>query len=86
MKQQLSIVENGVHYSARRYNDLKINNEKLTKDLKRLLDELDGEKKNYETLDAMKKVRGESSLKIFKKTKIFPSFLCLAPTSHLTFT
>jgi hypothetical protein len=56
VKQQLLIVENGVNYSARRYNDLKIGNEMLTKQLKRSLDELDEQKLIYENLDAMTKV------------------------------
>jgi hypothetical protein len=56
VKQQLAIVENGVNYSARRFNDLKVMNDRLTRDLKARLDELDNQKRAFERLDAMKKV------------------------------
>lgn len=64
VRQQLNIVENGVNYSARRLNDLKVNNERLTHDLKAKLDELDEQKKNYETLDAMQTAKTEEALRI----------------------
>ncbi len=52
----MTIVENGVNYNIKRYNDLKVANERLTRELKLKLDELDNQKKSFETLDAMKKV------------------------------
>jgi uncharacterized protein YdeI (YjbR/CyaY-like superfamily) len=52
----LSIVESGVNSQARRFNDLKISNERLTKELKQRLDELNTEKANFEALNSMKKV------------------------------
>ena len=54
--QQLTIVENGVNYNIRRYNDLKISNERLTVELKSKLDALDAQKKAFERLDSMKNV------------------------------
>ncbi len=57
VKQQMTIVENGVNYNIKRYNDLRVINERLTRELKSKLDELDNQKKSYENLDAMKKVR-----------------------------
>lgn len=56
IKQQISIIENGVNYSTRRYNELRATNDGLTKELKQKLDRLDEEKKNFEDLDAMLKV------------------------------
>lgn len=64
VKQQLTIVENGVNYSARRFNDLKIGNEGLTKVLKKSLDELDEQKLIFENLDAMTKAETEESGRI----------------------
>ena len=55
-KQQLCIVENGVLYSAKLYNDLKVKNEILAKQLKRKIDNLEEQKKNYIALNSMKKV------------------------------
>ena len=56
IKQQISIIENGVNYSTRRYNDLRATNDRLTKELKAKLDKLNEEKKNFEELDALLKV------------------------------
>jgi septal ring factor EnvC (AmiA/AmiB activator) len=53
-----------VNYSARRYNDLKIGNEMLTKQLKRSLDELDEQKLIFENLDAMTKAETDDSGRI----------------------
>lgn len=53
------IVENGVNYNIKRYNDLKVANDRLKVDLKKRLDELEAQKKQYETLDAMKKAQTE---------------------------
>ncbi len=58
------IVENGVNYNVKRYNDLKINNERLVQVLKTRLDELDYEKKSFEALDAMKKAETEEGIRI----------------------
>eukprot|EP00596_Hydrurales_sp_CCMP1899_P005223 CAMPEP_0119049066 /NCGR_PEP_ID=MMETSP1177-20130426/62581_1 /TAXON_ID=2985 /ORGANISM="Ochromonas sp, Strain CCMP1899" /LENGTH=721 /DNA_ID=CAMNT_0007025819 /DNA_START=48 /DNA_END=2209 /DNA_ORIENTATION=+ len=55
IKQQISIIENGVNYSTRKYNDLRSTNDRLTKDLKQKLDRLTEEKKNFEELDALLK-------------------------------
>ena len=61
VQQQMIIVENGVNYNIKRYNDLKVLNERLTMDLKKKLDELQNEKKSYEALNAMKMAEtGES--------------------------
>jgi hypothetical protein len=57
VKQQMNIVENGVNYSIKRYNDLRVTNERLVRDLKIKLDELDSQKKSYEALNAMKNVK-----------------------------
>lgn len=51
------IVENGVNYSIKRYNDLRVLVERRTAELKSRLDELDAQKKTFDQLDAMKKVR-----------------------------
>lgn len=55
VKQQMNIVENGVNYNVKRYNDLKIMNERLVVVLKSKLDELEQQKKSFEALDNMKK-------------------------------
>lgn len=56
LKQQMNIVENGVNYNIKRYNDLRVLNERLTLSLKTKLDELDDQKSSYEDLHAMKNV------------------------------
>lgn len=56
IRQQISIIENGVNYSTRRYNELRATNDRLTKELKQKLDRLNEEKNNFEDLDAMLKV------------------------------
>ena len=53
--QQLTIVENGVNSTAKRLNDLKVLNERLTRTLKSRLDELDARKRDFEALNAMSK-------------------------------
>ena len=45
VQQQIVIVENGPNYSIKRYNDLKVMSERLTKTLKAKLDELDDQKR-----------------------------------------
>ena len=59
MFQQLSIAEGGVNYSARRYNDLKVMANKLTRELKTKLDDLDEQKKQYDRLESMRKAQTE---------------------------
>ena len=59
VKQQMTIVENGVNYSIKRYNDLRVANDRLTSNLKMRLDELDNEKKAFEQLDSMKNAETE---------------------------
>ena len=56
LKQQMNIVENGVNYNIKRYNDLRVLNERLTLSLKAKLDELDDQKSSFEDLRAMKNV------------------------------
>ena len=56
LKQQMNIVENGVNYNIKRYNDLRVLNERLTLSLKAKLDELDDQKSSFEDLHAMKNV------------------------------
>jgi len=62
VKQQMNIVENGVNYNVKRYNDLKIMNERLVVVLKSKLDELEQQKKSFEALDNMKKVTKLNSI------------------------
>jgi hypothetical protein len=64
VQQQIVIVENGVNYSVKKFNDLKVAGERLTRTLKSRLDELDDQKKGFETLDAMKNATTEEGLKI----------------------
>jgi hypothetical protein len=64
VKQQVTIVENGVVYSIKRYNDLRVTSERLALVLKAKLDELEDQKKNFETLDAMKNATTEEGLRI----------------------
>jgi hypothetical protein len=64
VKQQMVIVENGVNFNIKRYNDLKVHNERLTKQLKARLDELEFQKKTFEQLDAMKKATTEEGIRI----------------------
>ena len=52
----MTIVENGVNYSVKRYNDLRVMIERRTGELKSRLDELDFQRNSYEELNAMKKV------------------------------
>lgn len=52
----MNIVENGVNYNIKRYNDLRVSNERLTQVLKAKLDELDNQKNSFEDLRAMKNV------------------------------
>lgn len=60
----MNIVENGVNYSVKRYNDLRVINERLVRDLKTRLDELEYEKKSFEALDAMKNATTEEGIRI----------------------
>jgi hypothetical protein len=69
VKQQMNIVENGVNYSVKRYNDLKILNERLVKTLKSRLDELEQQKKSFEELVAMKNATTEEGMRIEKLQK-----------------
>ena len=46
----MTIVENGVNYNVKRYNDLRVINERLVRDLKARLDELEYEKKSFISL------------------------------------
>lgn len=69
VKQQLTIVENGVNYSAKRYNDLKVANIRATAELKAKLDELEVQKKAWEDLDAMKKAETEEGRRIDQLNK-----------------
>lgn len=62
VKQQMNIVENGVNWNIKRYNDLKVINERLTKTLKAKLDDLDYQKKIYENLEAMKNAETEEGI------------------------
>ncbi|KAJ1425498.1 hypothetical protein B484DRAFT_397878 [Ochromonadaceae sp. CCMP2298] len=64
LKQQMTIVENGVNYNIKRYNDLRVFNERLTLDLKVKLDELDDQKSSYEELTAMKNATTDESMRI----------------------
>lgn len=64
VKQQLNIVENGVLYSAKLYNDLKVKNEFLVKKLKRSMSALEEQKRNFEGLDAMKNADTEEGARI----------------------
>ena len=54
VNQQIVIVENGVNLSARRYNDLKVVNDRKTRELKAKLDEMEALKRDYEELERMK--------------------------------
>lgn len=60
----MSIVENGVNYNVKRFNDLKISNERLVGELKIKLDELEQQKKQFEVLDNMKKATTEEGIRI----------------------
>ena len=51
------IVENGVNYNIKRCNGLKVAKDWMKVDLKKRLDELEAQKKQYETLDAIKKAQ-----------------------------
>jgi len=64
VKQQIAIVENGVIYSIKKYNDLRVVSDRLTLSLKAKLDELEDQKKGFETLDAMKNATTEEGIRI----------------------
>lgn len=64
VKQQLNIVENGVLYSAKLYNDLKVKNECLVKKLKRSISTLEEQRCNFEGLDAMKNAETDEGIRI----------------------
>jgi hypothetical protein len=55
VRQQLSIVEDGVNNAARRYNDLRVMCDRRAIELKVKLDELDSLKLEHEAMDRMKK-------------------------------
>jgi chromosome segregation ATPase len=67
--QQLSIAEGGVNYSARRYNDLKVLANKLTRELKAKLDDLDEQKKSFERIEALRKAQTEEGQRISQLQK-----------------
>lgn len=64
VQQQMAIVENGVNYNVKRYNDLRVMIERKTGELKAKLDELDLQKKQFEQLDAMKKAETAEAMRI----------------------
>lgn len=64
VKQQLSIVEDGVNNSARKFNDLKVACDRKTFELKAKLDELEGQKLQYDELCRMKKANTFESARI----------------------
>lgn len=64
VKQQLSIVEDGVNNSARKYNELKVACDRKTYELKAKLDELEGQKLQYDELCRMKKASTFESARI----------------------
>lgn len=69
VKQQVSIVESGVNYSAKRFNDLKVLNDRLSYQLKSKLDELDDQKKAFEQLDAMKRSSTDDGMRLERLSK-----------------
>ena len=79
--QQLNIVENGVNYSAKRFNDLKVSNIRATQDLKAKLDELEVQKKACEDLDAMKNAQTNEGLRI-KQLNISPALYIPHTQTH----
>lgn len=81
IKQQISIIENGVNLSSKRYNELKATNSALTTALKIKLDQLKEEKKNYEDMDALLKVRSELAiLVVLYQTRIDVTMTIVLPT------
>ena len=66
IKQQISIIENGVNLSSKRYNELKATNSALTTALKSKLDQLKEEKKNYEDMDALLKVHSKLTILVVR--------------------
>ena len=66
IKQQISIIENGVNVSSKRYNELKATNSALTTALKIKLDQLKEEKKNFEDMDALLKVHSKFAILLIK--------------------
>lgn len=75
--QQLTIVENGVNSTAKRLNDLKVLNERLTRTLKSRLDELDARKRDFEALDAMSKAETAEAATI-KQVAVLSHSDCLS--------
>lgn len=64
MRQQLSIVEDGVNNAARRYNDLRVMCDRKAGELKMKLDELDTLKLEHEAMDRMKRRDTEEANRI----------------------
>jgi septal ring factor EnvC (AmiA/AmiB activator) len=64
VKQQISIVESGINLSARRYNDLKVVNDRNTRELKTRLDEMEILKRDFEELERMKAAETPDSARI----------------------
>lgn len=64
LKQQLNIIESGVLYSAKLYNDIKVKNDMLAKTLKKKLANLDEQRRNFENLNAMKQAETTESKRI----------------------
>lgn len=62
--QQLSIVEDGVNNSARKYNDLRVLCDRKTFELKAKLDDLETQKLQYDELSKMKKANTFESARI----------------------
>mmetsp|Transcript_8437 Transcript_8437/g.7562 ORF Transcript_8437/g.7562 Transcript_8437/m.7562 type:complete len:676 (+) Transcript_8437:60-2087(+) len=62
--QQLSIAENGVNYSARRFNELRVQNASLTRELKSKLDDLEDLKNTHEQLELLKKSQTDEGIRI----------------------
>jgi hypothetical protein len=54
VRQQLSIVEDGVNNAARRYNDLKVLCDRKATELKEKLDDLDSLKLDHDAMQSMK--------------------------------
>lgn len=69
VRQQLSIVEDGVNTSARKYNELRVMCDRKATDLKARLDDLDSLKLEYESMVKMK-TRDTPEAKAIDKLKV----------------
>jgi hypothetical protein len=82
VRQQLSIVEDGVNNAARRYNDLKVLCDRKAAELKEKLDDLDSLKLDHDAMQDMKQRNTFEAQRIDQLKMVSESFCGVSHESN----